>query len=94
MLTLTDNASDVIKALTDERDLPADGGLRITQNPASDALEVTAAAAPELGDEVVEGRGARVFLESAAATTLDDKVLDAQVDPNGGVEFVVVQQGL
>ncbi len=94
MLTLTDNASDVIKALTDERDLPADGGLRITQDPGSDSLAVTAAAAPEPGDEVIDDRGARVFLETAAASTLDDKVLDAHVDPNGAVEFVIAQQDM
>jgi iron-sulfur cluster assembly protein len=33
-----------------------------------------------------------VFLEETAAATLDDKVLDAQVDDNGGVQFTIANQ--
>jgi hypothetical protein len=41
---------------------------------------------------VVEESGARVFLEQNAASTLDDKILDAAVDDKGGVEFLLVPQ--
>ncbi len=40
----------------------------------------------------MEEQGARVFLDSSAADTLDDKVLDASVDPQGAVEFTVIPQ--
>ena len=33
-----------------------------------------------------------MFLEETAAETLDDKVLDAQVDDNGGVQFTITVQ--
>jgi iron-sulfur cluster assembly protein len=42
---------------------------------------------------VVEEDGARVFLEENAAVTLDDKILDAQVDDAGGVQFTIAVQG-
>jgi Fe-S cluster assembly iron-binding protein IscA len=44
------------------------------------------------GDQVLEEDGARVFLEETAAETLEDKVLDAQVDDNGGVQFTISVQ--
>ena len=33
-----------------------------------------------------------MFLDGSAADTLDDKVLDASVDPQGAVEFTVIPQ--
>ncbi|WP_254185545.1 hypothetical protein [Nocardioides panacis] len=48
--------------------------------------------APQPGDRVLEEGGARVFLEETAAETLDDMVLDARVDDNGGVEFSITAQ--
>jgi hypothetical protein len=33
-----------------------------------------------------------VFLEEIAAETLDDKILDAQVDDGGGVQFTIAPQ--
>jgi iron-sulfur cluster assembly protein len=47
---------------------------------------------PEEGDQVVESGGARVFLESGAATALDDKTLDAEIDDKGDVSFLIGQQ--
>ena len=52
----------------------------------------TVTEAPQPGDQVLEEDGARVFLEETAAETLDDKVLDAQVDDNGGVQFTISVQ--
>ena len=48
--------------------------------------------APQPGDQVLEEDGARVFLEETAAETLDDKILDAQVDDAGGVQFTIANQ--
>ncbi|MGH3355651.1 MAG: Fe-S cluster assembly protein HesB [Nocardioidaceae bacterium] len=90
MLTLTENATTVIKNITGSEDQPEGTGLRIVQQGAENAeLALTTATTPEPGDQVVEDQGARVFLEETAAETLDDKVLDAQVDESGGVQFTL-----
>jgi iron-sulfur cluster assembly protein len=99
VLTLTENASTVVKTIVGQSVDPAaaqdTAGLRISQDaPDSPALHVMATEAPEPGDQVLEEDGARVFLEETAAVTLDDKVLDAQVDEGGGVQFSIgAQQG-
>ncbi|MPZ97346.1 MAG: Fe-S cluster assembly protein HesB [Propionibacteriales bacterium] len=93
MLSLTENATNVIKTITEGEGAPTESGLRISQDsPQSTDLAVTAAEGPQPGDQVVEEEGARVFLEPTAAQTLDDKVLDAQVDAQGGVEFSLTLQ--
>ncbi len=94
MLTLTENASAVIKNITESQQQPDGSGLRIVQQGAAEEAELalTTAPTPEPGDQVVEEQGARVFLEETAAQTLDDKVLDAQVDESGGVQFMLAIQ--
>jgi iron-sulfur cluster assembly protein len=93
MLTLTENATSVIKTITESPETPDGGGLRISQDdPENTDLAVTAVERPHPGDQVLEEQGARVFLEETAAETLDDKVLDAQVDQAGGVQFSLAQQ--
>ncbi len=92
MLTLTENASTVVKTLIDQQGSEA-SGLRISQDaPDSPALHVIPSDSPQPGDQVVEEAGARVFLEETAAITLDDKMLDAQVDDRGGVQFTIAPQ--
>ena len=99
MLTLTENASTVVKTIVGQSvEQPNDqdtAGLRISQDaPDSPALHVITTEAPQPGDQVLEEDGARVFLEETAAETLDDKVLDAQVDESGGVQFTLgIQPG-
>jgi iron-sulfur cluster assembly protein len=93
VLTLTENASTVVKTLVDQSGNTDEGGLRISQDaPDSPALHVIPSEAPLPGDQVVEEDGARVFLEETAAETLDDKILDAQVDDKGGVQFTIAGQ--
>ena len=93
MLTLTENASTVVKTLVDQTGAAEEGGLRISQDaPDSPALHVIPSEAPQPGDQVLEEDGARVFLEGIAADTLDDKILDAQVDDQGGVQFTIAPQ--
>jgi Fe-S cluster assembly iron-binding protein IscA len=46
---------------------------------------------PAEDDEVIEEHGARVFLEPAAASLLDDKVLDANVEEDR-VAFTIADQ--
>ena len=93
MLTLTENASTVVKTLVDQTGSADEGGLRISQDaPDSPALHVIPSASPQPGDQVLEEDGARVFLEETAAETLEDKILDAQVDDRGGVQFTIAPQ--
>jgi iron-sulfur cluster assembly protein len=94
VLTLTENANHVVKNIVEQAGQPSEGGLRISQDaPDSPALHVMPTEAPQPGDQVVEEEsGARVFLEETAAATLDDKILDAQVDQGGGVQFTIAQQ--
>ena len=93
MLTLTENASTVVKSIVEQSGAEDQAGLRISQeSPDAPELQVVATDAPLPGDRVLEEDGARVFLEQNAAGTLDDKVLDAHVDEGGGVEFTVAVQ--
>ncbi len=88
MLTLTENASTVVKTITDQTTENDTAGLRISHEGA-DALQVAPAESPLEGDQVLVEDGARVFLEETAAQTLADKVLDAQVDDAGSVQFSI-----
>ena len=88
MLVLTDAATELIRRLADHPDLPSEAGLRIAgPGNGSEALTASAAAGPREGDAVVEQDGARLFVERGAASSLDNKVLDAEVDEGGVVRF-------
>jgi Fe-S cluster assembly iron-binding protein IscA len=93
MLMLTENAGAVINSLVDRPELPDGSGLRIASpSDGSEQLTVATAVQPEPADQVVEQLGARVFVDSTAATILDDKVLDARVSEGGKVEFTISTQ--
>ena len=93
MLVLTDNATAVIHAIVDRPDAPNAAGLRIARRPSdADTLAVATVDGPEVGDQVLENRGAVVFIDPEAATMLDDKILDASVDTQGQVEFLLTAQ--
>ena len=90
MLTLTQNATLIVKEIADQSGGTEGSGLRITAEPGPEAgLSVTTAETAEPGDAVLEQDGATVYLDQDAATMLDDKVLDAAVDPSGKVEFAL-----
>ena len=91
MLTLTENARDIVKRYTDHPDTPEDAGLRITST-AEAQLAVTTADQPVDGDQLVEQDGAKVYLDADAAQQLDDKVLDAGIDESGNVQFGLLTQ--
>lgn len=90
-LTLTDNAATEIRNLVAQPEVPGDSGVRIASS-GDGALTLSLAAVPDSGDIVVEDAGARVFLESEAGALLDDKTLDAGVDPQGQVQFSLAEQ--
>jgi iron-sulfur cluster assembly protein len=93
MLALTDNATSVIRALADRPELPDDSGVRIASGQDSaGALTITTVGSPETGDQVLDDGGARIFLEPSAAQMLDDKVLDATVNEDGRVQFLLASQ--
>jgi len=94
MLTLTENARTIVKDLTSQAGAAVTAGLRITAEGGSETgLAVTAAQAPEPGDQVVEQDGATVYLDPPAAEQLDDKLLDAGVDSTGNLQFSLTLQG-
>ncbi|WP_018653135.1 hypothetical protein [Actinomadura flavalba] len=92
MLTLTSGAVQVIRTVTADPQLPPDTGIRIEPGiNGSEALRLSVAPAPEAGDQIVEEEGAKVYLEAEVAQLLDDKTLDAQVDPQGDVAFTIAE---
>ena len=84
MLTFTHEAAEAIDAVVHSApDAPDGAGLRIARGAAPDGqegLQLSVTDGPQPEDAVVEAEGTRVFLESAAAAMLDDKVLDATVE--------------
>ena len=92
MLTLTENASNAVSTIVGQAASAPEAGLRIAQDPASANLGLVVAESPLPGDEIVEDSGARVFLDDKAASALDDKILDAEYQPNGGVQFTIAPQ--
>jgi Fe-S cluster assembly iron-binding protein IscA len=97
MLTLTENASTIVRDITAQIQPTeaADAGLRITTDDTPEpAFAISATEGPQPGDAKVEQDGATVYLDPDAAAMLDDKVLDAAVDPQGKVEFALgIQEG-
>lgn len=92
MLTLTENAQTAVRTIVDQSPEPATAGLRIDGSSASpQGYTLTLAPSPEAADAVVESGPVRVFLPQEAAVELDDKVLDAEVTPDG-VRFALAVQ--
>ena len=70
--------------------MPDEAGVRIAASaaaPSEGGLQVELVPGPADGDQLVGTNDARVFLDQAAASVLDDKVLDAGVDDQGGAHF-------
>ena len=93
MLLLSESASTAIRNLMDRPELPDTSGLRIAPAEGqSGRLGVSTAGMPEEGDQVIEDQGARVFLEPAVATMLEDQVLEATADEQGRIGFALSPQ--
>ena len=93
MLVLTPTAVAVVTNLTTAAG--AEGaGLRISSGntPPEGGLQVEITPGPAEQDQVLSERGARVFLDPDAASYLDDKVLDANIDDQGGPHFMLTGQ--
>lgn len=92
MLTLTENASTIVRDITTQPGYGDDAGLRITTDGDPSSFAIAPAEAAEPADKVVEQSGATVYLDEQAAQLLDDKILDAAVDDQGRVEFALAYQ--
>lgn len=93
MLTMTENASTVVKTISHQAEDVEGSGLRIsTSSDVDSQLSLAVVPAPADNDLVIEQDGARVFVEPAASALLDDKVLDAQVGEDGAINFAVAVQ--
>ena len=92
MLTLTENASTIVKDIAAQPGASESTGLRISSDDPTEGLLVTAAQQPHPGDQTVEAQGAVVYLDQPAAEQLDDQVLDASVDDEGRVQFALAPQ--
>jgi Fe-S cluster assembly iron-binding protein IscA len=92
MLTLTNTAIEIISDLTSRPGTPETTGVRISPRTVEDGatgFQLTVAAGPATGDEVVESEGARVYLPPAVAEALTDQTLDAAVQGEGEVDFLI-----
>jgi len=93
VLTLTDQAVSAIRNLTTRRGLPAETGLRIApQDGGAGGLELSLSDGPQAGDRVIEEADVQVFVQPDAAAALEDKALDAQVNEDGQVSFMLQPQ--
>ncbi|GAA0501696.1 Fe-S cluster assembly protein HesB [Microbacterium aurantiacum] len=92
MLTMTDTAAEAVKTIVSRVPEAGDGGVRIRDTGAQNGFELSVAPAPEPQDTVVVTDGARVFLDEAANTALDDRVLDAELGQDGSVRFALGSQ--
>jgi iron-sulfur cluster assembly protein len=95
VLALTDAAVGVIHDLTTQPGLPDGTGLRITpqvDNGAGAAFALSLSQGPDMSDEVIQAADTRVYLEPTVAQQLDDKVLDARIDEQGEVSFLISRQ--
>lgn len=95
MLTLTESAADAIKGFVQESGLPEEAGLRIQAELISETegtLGLTIVEQPEAADQVIEEKGAHVFVDDGLAPLLEDKVLDAELHEEG-VAFTLREQG-
>ena len=92
LLALTDNAVEAVKTIVSSSDGEGSGLRMVAERAGTQAnFQLSVVPLPAEDDEVIEERGARVFLEPEAASLLDDKVLDATVEQNQ-VAFTIADQ--
>jgi iron-sulfur cluster assembly protein len=94
MLALTGSAVQAVQEiLSSSEETAGDGrfaaGCRAGRG--ADELPARRVALPAEDDEVIEEQGARVFLDPEVASLLDDKILDASLEPNQ-VAFTIADQ--
>jgi Fe-S cluster assembly iron-binding protein IscA len=94
VLIVSDFAAVAIRHLLEQYHVPPGAGLRIARAATTRSLKVRFASAPAPEDTVViAADGARVFLDRAAASLLDGKVLVVTIGARGRVEFFTADAG-
>ena len=95
MLTLTENASAIVNEITHQPGLAETAGLRITSDhgPGAGVRDHRGRSRPSPATRSSSRPGRPSTSTPSAAALLDDKVLDAAVDPSGKVEFALALQG-
>jgi iron-sulfur cluster assembly protein len=96
LLAITETAATAIKSLTASQEQPEEAGVRIAAREDADvdspgSLKLSVVEGPAEDDQVVDEHGAHVILEPHAASYLDDKLLDADIDGQQ-VRFAVSTQ--
>jgi Fe-S cluster assembly iron-binding protein IscA len=81
VLTLSPTAVEAVDSLLHNPELPDDAGLRI-DTAAESQFTIQIAPEPAPGDQVIEEGGARVFVDSEAASMLDNAELHARREGN------------
>lgn len=97
MLSITHHAAETIRSLLDAPELPDSAGVRISTSALSwnghgPPITIDLAVSAQPGDEVVQEEGAQVFIAPAVADALEDKELDAEVEPDGDLRFQLRDQ--
>ena len=93
MITLTMEATDAIRELVGNAELPDTGGLRLDMNDGSlnsapPSLALSLVESPAANDEVIDEGGVHVYVSEQVAPLLDGKEIDARSEPSG-VTFLV-----
>jgi iron-sulfur cluster assembly protein len=89
VLTLTDRAAEVVRAMTRDPRAPEHAGVRLARM--ADGVEVSLARQPLLGDDVITRDGVRVFIDRATSWLLNGHVLDGTTD--GGLARFSLRHG-
>jgi hypothetical protein len=90
VVTVSDNATDAIRQIVTQPDVPQGSGLRIAADPAGSTLQVAVSPMPHPGDTVLDAViDAPLFLSAEADALLSDKVIDAEMTGSGQVQFIV-----
>ena len=92
MLALTQGAADAVERIVTQTETPDSAVLRITSRNESDngagpqrELEMALVTKPQEDDVLVEG--IPIAVEPSTLEFLDDKILDAEVEEEGGFHF-------
>jgi hypothetical protein len=80
LLSLSDEAAQLIRTLLAKTELPATAGLRLCSDPELGSLQMSLSPYPLVSDSVVAHGGASLFVSEAVAVRLADQRLHAQVE--------------
>jgi Fe-S cluster assembly iron-binding protein IscA len=91
MLTITPGATEAIRGILDQDEVPDGSVIRISPEPEK-GLAIALVRAPAPDDHVIETQGIEICVEASTAEVLDDKELDASTSGDN-VAFRIAPQG-